>query len=692
MTLEATSSTITATVAGLDTSYAYDRRFVWYLDGEKRTEETVSPGSASHTYTMTGVYFYSQHHVKLAIYSTVSGNLLAEQEGTVSTLYANIPLWSWSASNGDASAAQTAAAYTAATSKGLVTDFSSLVWDDLVTLLHTALTDAGVRWLGIGYDNLLLDAGDPLTAQKFNTVVQNIRYPFWTWNNLPGSTGFLDRLDMRSGDWVYGAYIIELTKRLNTVIGIYNGTANVRETGYTESMSLRLDDAWAVARRSAPAAYTEHIRLDDAAHAVARHSAPAEIKQSMLLSHAMGLIAKGKADMEYDGHMALLDRLSIAVNGNLSPVTVDAGLSELNARMVVDASPTLHLPVGSAVSAVNTSATLRSLISGRMESVTNVFTNTMADLRRYASRRISADTAIAARTSAELTRHMAGILASSVRLSETVQAGMTRAQAQNATSGVTVRIADSGDLRAVRAANTGGSVEIIHIISGAADRARPRNASVEVTQTVTQTGEMRKAVPKSAAAQSTSAINTMAQAKPCKPVSVFAGAEVAHAVSGTAVQSRPKLLTGHAMSGADGTGTAVLRPALRLSGHSGNVVSFASVLGKRKALRLSGVVDIAAATSATLTLQDVPVVDWEYPVQMGDKLKITQVYDISTMGGVLELDAKLWDYPKADEDKLLIIQAYNPVPMGGVLEFDGDTFAVPYAYSVTETGEKLEVE
>lgn len=637
LTLRATSNSITATVSGLDTSYTNTRKFMWYLDGVLRAVETVEPGSSEHTYTITGVYFASEHSVRTEIYNAENGALLAVTHGNASTLYANIPLWSWSASNGTASAAQTAAAYAAATSKGLVTDFRAKVWNDLVTLLHTALTGAGARWTGIGYNNILLSAGDPLTAQKFNAVVQNLRYPYWEWGGKPDSAGYLGRQDMRSGDWVYGKYIIELAKRLNTVIGIYNGTANTLETGYTESMSLRLDDVFAVSRHSAPAAYTEHILLDDTARAVSRPSEPAEINQSMLLSNYMGLIAKGKADMEYYEDMALLNRLHIAVNGNLLPAAVDAGVSELTARMAVDASPTLHLPGGAAASAVTTAAVLRGLISGRMEAEAPIIARMAADLRRYASRRISAPAAIAARTSAELTRYMAGILASAVRLSETVQAGMARAQAKSAASVVTVRIADSGSMRAARAANTGGETEIVHTVIAAADRATPHSAAAEVSQTVIQTGALRKAAPRSAAAQSAFTLGTTAQAKPCKPLSVFADAEVSHAASGAAVKSRPKLLTGHAVSGADGTGTAALRPTLRMAGQSGSVVSFTAALNKQKTLHLSGAVGVTATIASNLEI-DGGEGKWKKPVQIGDELTIYQVHLVGQHNDIVRID------------------------------------------------------
>lgn len=649
MTLEATSSTITATVSGLDTSYADDRRFVWYLDGVRRTEETVSPGSASHTYTFTGVYFNSLHYVRLEIYSADGGELYTTLTGSASTIYANTPLWSWNASNGTASAAQTAAAYTAATSKGLVTDFRATVWNDLVTLLHTALIDAGARWLGMGYNNLLLSPKAPLTAQKFNTAVQNLRYPYWEWEGKPDSVGYLGRLDMRSGDWVYGKYIIELAKRLNTVIGIYNGTANVRETGYTEAMSLRLDSAWALSRRSAPAAYTEHIWLDDATHAVARQSAPAEIEQSMLLTHAMGLIAKGKADMEHYGYMALLHRLAIGVTDKLSPAGIDANVAELTAGMFADTAPTLHMPEASSVSSVTAAAILSGLISGRMESATDVLIGTVADLRRNASMRMVSDARIAAQTVAELTRYMAGILSSVVRLGETVQADMTRAKAQNAKSGVTVRIADSGDMRAARAANTDGSAEIVHTVSGFADRARPRSTAAEVGLTVIQTGALRKSVPSSTGGQTVLTIGTAAQGKPCRPVSAAADAEMSHSVSGAAIQSRPKLLTGHAISGADGAGTAILRPALRMGGQSGNVVSFAAELERRKTLPLFGAVKITASSVSNLEIEGGEG-KWKNPVQVGDELTIYQVHLVGQHNDIVRIDwVRYAEFAASDE-------------------------------------------
>lgn len=148
--------------------------------------------------------------------------------------------WSWAASNGTASTAQTQAAYTAITIKGLTASFRRNVWNDLVSKVNevaVAVRQAG--WIP-AYGNLTVSgtkmyrAYEDLTADRFNTLRCNAAYPAWSWENDPSREGYLGRLDFRGAaaygelgsDIVYGSYFIELTERLNQVIAILNGTGS----------------------------------------------------------------------------------------------------------------------------------------------------------------------------------------------------------------------------------------------------------------------------------------------------------------------------------------------------------------------------------------------------------------------------------------------------------------------------------
>lgn len=252
LTLTPFSNAIMATVTELDA----ESRLVWYLDGKEFATETVEEDADSHTFTFAPVYFASLHTVKLDVYKEEEP--VFSETAQTSTPYADIPLWDWTASNGQATAIQTVAAHEAATTQGLVANYSHLVWDDFVRLLKTALDEVGLPWLNTygSYDSTLVgETYGSLTAQRFNSVVRNIRYPYWTWESKPGSYGYLGRQTVRKGDTVYGLYMTELAKYLNVVLGIYNGTASTKETRASMEASI-VHDAVARARHSAPMWHT----------------------------------------------------------------------------------------------------------------------------------------------------------------------------------------------------------------------------------------------------------------------------------------------------------------------------------------------------------------------------------------------------------------------------------------------------
>lgn len=121
--------------------------------------------------------------------------------------------WSWTASNGSATAAQTAAAYAAVTGQGETTDFSYLVWNDLCAKVREVRTYAGVgSWdtavYGQSYAQTCMTSADKtLTALRFNALRYNIgsQYP----------TGISE---LSAGDAVLGSYFTTLTTAVNAWI------------------------------------------------------------------------------------------------------------------------------------------------------------------------------------------------------------------------------------------------------------------------------------------------------------------------------------------------------------------------------------------------------------------------------------------------------------------------------------------
>ena len=248
LNLTSTSKSITAEVTGLDPLHDRDRRFKWYLDGVLKCNEVVEPPISEHDYTYTPVYFASWHTAKVEIYDAETDELYFTAEDTISTLYPTITPWSWTASNGTATTFQTMAAKSALDTKGQTKDFGYKVWDDLINKIAEARQETGQIWLptygtkpgsfiGVRYGSLMAD--------KFNAAVINIAYPLWSWEKLSAVEGYIGRLQVKgvstmgaNADTVYAAYMLELARKLNLIIGIYNNTGQL--TPLTIALNIAL--------------------------------------------------------------------------------------------------------------------------------------------------------------------------------------------------------------------------------------------------------------------------------------------------------------------------------------------------------------------------------------------------------------------------------------------------------------------
>ena len=121
--------------------------------------------------------------------------------------------WSWTASNGTATAEQTEKAYTALTTNGPTSDFAAVVWNDLIDMISAQR----VAWDNSAWDESILSmsdtkmfSGDTMTAMRFNAAVANI-WPIteWPWAETLGRTAFL------KGDRCNGSYFLNLAAALN---------------------------------------------------------------------------------------------------------------------------------------------------------------------------------------------------------------------------------------------------------------------------------------------------------------------------------------------------------------------------------------------------------------------------------------------------------------------------------------------
>lgn len=209
--LSTTETSIRVQMRGLDTTYGRaDRVCTWYLNGRRNGTSTLGAKiSSGGTYTFSGLKAGTSYGISVSITApgwsgTVDLELWAETDAP------SVEPWSWSKSNGSASASQTSAAYSAVRNNGKVSDFSYLVWNDMVDKVKEILDSKGLSWNSrfASYSGTLMSySNKTLTATKFNSLRYNI--------GLHYSTG-IDTV--YSGDTVYGWYFTTLANCMNNMI------------------------------------------------------------------------------------------------------------------------------------------------------------------------------------------------------------------------------------------------------------------------------------------------------------------------------------------------------------------------------------------------------------------------------------------------------------------------------------------
>ena len=130
-------------------------------------------------------------------------------------------LFDWQSSNGNATAEQTSAAYSAVVHQRQTKEFSRFVWNDLVDKLYGAMTEAGFTWDStygsVDATKINVVYGE-LTAKRFNALTCNIEKLIntnWKWSFDKSLKGYLGRARVygvtetgKNADFVYGWYII----------------------------------------------------------------------------------------------------------------------------------------------------------------------------------------------------------------------------------------------------------------------------------------------------------------------------------------------------------------------------------------------------------------------------------------------------------------------------------------------------
>lgn len=120
--------------------------------------------------------------------------------------------WDWNISNGTATATQTRTAYAAITQKGRLSDFSYLVWNDIVDKTNTVLVARNMSWdstYGTKTSAEMSSTNKVMTANRFNAV--------W-WNLSRMVTVGLGSSPRQPGEKILGSYFTLLTEAINKSI------------------------------------------------------------------------------------------------------------------------------------------------------------------------------------------------------------------------------------------------------------------------------------------------------------------------------------------------------------------------------------------------------------------------------------------------------------------------------------------
>lgn len=205
-----TTDSISARLVGINTDYPNNKvRVTFYVAGSQVSSFTFAGVPSSGTtkwMTKTGLKPGTRYSVSIEAEDLVTGwsNSWSDRVTTDKIL---VSAWSWSSSNGTASASQTKAAYAALTNNGSTSDFSYLVWNDMCSKVIEIENAAGLTWSTkyASYADTKMSSSDKvLTATRFNSLRYNIGRSYSTGIN-----------EVASGDTVYAWYFTTLARCMN---------------------------------------------------------------------------------------------------------------------------------------------------------------------------------------------------------------------------------------------------------------------------------------------------------------------------------------------------------------------------------------------------------------------------------------------------------------------------------------------
>lgn len=215
--VSSTYNSITVQLINLDSSYNQETRYChWYYKLSGASSYTyagvVTLGnqiSSGGNYTITSLNYNNLYDIKANVKTQNSGIDVTIGPESYSTN--RVSAFSWTSSNGDATATQTRNAKSAVDNHGACTNFSYLVWNDMVNKLSEILTARGWSWARgsnneyATQSNTLMSSNDKtMTALRFNSFKHNI--------GIHVSTG-ID--DVVQGAICYGHYFTDLVSIMN---------------------------------------------------------------------------------------------------------------------------------------------------------------------------------------------------------------------------------------------------------------------------------------------------------------------------------------------------------------------------------------------------------------------------------------------------------------------------------------------
>ena len=205
-----TTDSISARLVGINTDDPNNKvRVTFYVAGSQVSSFTFAGVPSSGTtkwMTKTGLKSGTRYSVSIEVEDLVTG-WSNSWSARVTTDKILVSAWSWSASNGTATASQTKTAYDALINKGALSDFSYRVWNDMCSKVIEIENAAGLTWSTkyASYADTKMSSSDKvLTATRFNSLRYNIGRSY--------STG-ID--EVASGDTVYAWYFTTLARCMN---------------------------------------------------------------------------------------------------------------------------------------------------------------------------------------------------------------------------------------------------------------------------------------------------------------------------------------------------------------------------------------------------------------------------------------------------------------------------------------------